>query len=525
MRYVFNNLISCILLLGITHLVSTYRKSRERVSVLGIENTLSSREPTDSTVEQERRPSMEVYSQMSDMTTTTECLPPSNFKVQTGNLAEIDTFYTNDIGNDLKQKSQRHECITNNCCSSLSPKTKNNKKMWTLEEDKLLIEKLLQITNLNVDQISSKVVRDQSIILAQVLGRVSSSIVGRWTSYLQPIILSDIHGKLNYNVVPEVYSFLIQQKIKKIDHIDWSHMVNRWPYQTEQSLKLIVRNASSSGKATKAKHLYQKLKHLLPLKRKPIPSKDKGFNTTIADFYNNLIKSKRVLKPQSVNLPESSSTLQSASTLLIQNPDGNSSKVCQSNKDFLSSQICTSTPVKKSNWSLDEEKMLIKSIFEIKPHLNASHVDERTAKEIFPLVQNRINRPVPSMLSHWFLVLQPIILSYMYGKLEQPITAAIFSHLITRKVKSIQNIDWKILLHIWPFQNERSLKAIISRANDDPRVPSNKVELYEKLHVLLPYYANKKITPKKMRSNKNIIDFYEAIMKKKRQEEYKTLYR
>ena len=143
MRYVFNNLISCILLLGITYLVSTYRKSRKRVSVLGIENTLSSREPTDSTVEQERRPSMEVYSQMSDMTTTTECLPPSNFKVQTGNLAEIDTSYTNDIGNDLKQKSQRHECITNNCCSSLSPKTKNNKKMWTLEEDKLLIEKLL----------------------------------------------------------------------------------------------------------------------------------------------------------------------------------------------------------------------------------------------------------------------------------------------------------------------------------------------------------------------------------------------
>ena len=171
----------------------------------------------------------------------------------------------------------------------------------------------------------------------------------------------------------------------------------------------------------------------------------------------------------------------------------------------------------------DEEKMLIKIIFEIKPNLNASHIDEKIAKEVFPLVQNRINRPVSSVTSHWFLILQPLILSNMYGKLEYPITAAIFSHLVTQKIESVQDVNWKNLLRIWPFQNEKSLKAIVNRANDDARVPSDRIKLYEKLQVLLRYYANKKITPKKMRSYRDIIDFYERIMKKKRQAEYKKL--
>ena len=78
------------------------------------------------------------------------------------------------------------------------PKTKGIKKMWTLEEDKRLIQKVLEITGLEAKEISSKVVRDNANILTQEFDRVLSSIVGRWRGYLQPIILSTMHGKLNY---------------------------------------------------------------------------------------------------------------------------------------------------------------------------------------------------------------------------------------------------------------------------------------------------------------------------------------
>ena len=110
----------------------------------------------------------------------------------------------------------------------------------------------------------------------------------------------------------------------------------------------------------------------------------------------------------------------------------------------------------------------------------------------------------------------------MYGKLDYPITAAIFTHLITQKVYSVNDVNWKDLLTVFPFQNERSLKAIVNRANGDSRVPPQKMKLYEKMHVLLQFYANKKITPQKMKANRDVISFYEDLMVKRRQKAYKT---
>ena len=89
-------------------------------------------------------------------------------------------------------------------------------------------------------------------------------------------------------------------------------------------------------------------------------------------------------------------------------------------------------------------------------------------------------------------------------------------------MKSLEDVNWKELHRLWPLQNERSLKAIVSRANDDSRVPANKVKLYEKLHVLRPYYLNKKKSAKKSQANQEIINFYEKIMLEKRQNTFKN---
>lgn len=171
---------------------------------------------------------------------------------------------------------------------------KGTKKSFTLEEDKLLIRKLLEITNLNVKEISAKVVRDNAEILTQYLDRQPSSIIGRWRGYLQPIILSSIHGKLNINVTPEIYMFLISQKIKTIEEIDWNELLNRWPFQTEESLKLMIRAANTPGKTPECKFLHQRLCKLLPIKRKPTSAREVDLNNKIAEFYNILIKSDTV---------------------------------------------------------------------------------------------------------------------------------------------------------------------------------------------------------------------------------------
>ena len=401
-------------------------------------------------------------------------------------------------------------------------KSKNTKKMWTLQEDTMLIEKLLQITSLNADEISSKVVRDNGDVLIQELGRVLSSIVGRWRGYLQPIILSAMHGKLNHNVVPEVFTCLIRKKVKRIEDVDWLELIKTWPFQTEESLKLVIRNANTSGKTQKNTLLYQKLKKLLPGKRKPISSKDHEFNIKIAAIYNNLINSKHFSKPKSSKHARGTSLISNVIEASPCYDIGSVSKLPKSPQEFLPLKESHSTPVKKTNWTLEEEKMFIKTIFKIKSDLSASHIDEKVAKELFPLIQTRVNRPVSSMTSHWFLILQPLILSNMYGKLDYPITAAIFTHLITQKVCSVNDVNWKDLLTVFPFQNERSLKAIVNRANGDSRVPPQKMKLYEKMHVLLQFYANKKITPQKMKANRDVISFYEDLMVKRRQKAYKT---
>ena len=404
------------------------------------------------------------------------------------------------------------------------PKTKGIKKMWTLEEDKRLIQKVLEITGLEAKEISSKVVRDNANILTLEFDRVLSSIVGRWRGYLQPIILSTMHGKLNYNIVPEVYKYLIESKVKRIEDIDWQMLVKRWPFQTEESLKLMVRSAKNWGKNEKNIFLYQKLKHLLPKKRKPLSLKDQEFNSSIATAYNDILKTMPSINKKSINqFKEVSPETKNRLPLGIRSQ--NVFNLPTTSQEFIPPKNHVSTPVKKTkrSWSLEEEKILIKGIFQVRQDFNASHINETAAKNIFPRLQPLVNRPLSSITSHWFLILQPLILSHIYGKLDFPITASIFSNLISRKVRSLQDVNWKELLQLWPFQNERSLRAIVSRANDDVRVPSNKVHLYEKLHVLRPYYVNKKTSSKKVQTNKEIIDFYEEIMLKKRQNAFKNL--
>ena len=283
------------------------------------------------------------------------------------------------------------------------PKIKSTKKMWTLEEDKLLIQKLLEITGLEVIEISSKVVRDNANVLTQEFDRVLSSIVCRWRGYLQPIILSKLAGKLNYNIVPDVYKYLIQSKVNRIEDIDWQMLVKRWPFQTEESLKLMVRSAKNSGNNAKNIFLYQKLKHLLPQKRKSLSIKDQEFNSAIAVAYDNVIKAKHPINVESTDLLK---------TVCIEEknrvPLGvRSQNICilpKTTNEFIPTINHVSTPVKKSkrSWTLEEEKILIKGIFDIKQDFNASHVDETTAKKIFPRLQSLVNRPFSFLLFLFF---------------------------------------------------------------------------------------------------------------------------
>ena len=240
------------------------------------------------------------------------------------------------------------------------PKTKGTKKMWTLEEDKLLIRKLLEITGLQAGEISSKVVRDNGTILTQEFDRVLSSIVGRWRGYLLPIILSSLYGKLNLNVIPEVYKFLIEQKVKRIEEIDWAMLVRKWPFQTEESLKLMVRSAKNTGKYSQDEFLFQKLRRLLPLKRKSLSLRDQEFNTAIANAFR-ILKQNQSTSTESTYQVKYVSPEQNKRRLPLGSRSQNVSNLPTSNQEFIQNGNSTSTPMKKSkrSWTLDEEKKLI----------------------------------------------------------------------------------------------------------------------------------------------------------------------
>ena len=87
-------------------------------------------------------------------------------------------------------------------------------------------------------------------------------------------------------MTPEVYKLLIEQKVKRIEEIDWAMLVKRWPFQTEESLKLMVRRAKNTGNYSQDEFLFQKLRRLLPLKRKSLSVRDQEFNTAIANAFS-----------------------------------------------------------------------------------------------------------------------------------------------------------------------------------------------------------------------------------------------
>merc|ERR1712059_58765 len=126
----------------------------------------------------------------------------------------------------------------------------------------------------------------------------------------------------------------------------------------------------------------------------------------------------------------------------------------------------TPTESKKSNagkrqgFSQEEQKLLMKAIFERKPYLKANQITGDTIKEIYPTIKSKVNRPLNSITNHRFCTMQPLILSWLHGKEECPIMSEILRHLVAHRVKNIQDIDWDASVRRWPFQNEKNLRCI-----------------------------------------------------------------
>ena len=472
---------------------------------------------------------------------------------------------SDEIGSAIKENA-RNPCrdIT---ASSISPKIVK-RRQWKLEEDKLLIETLLQVTNLMADEIGKKVIKDSAETLTGLFNRQLSSITSRWCCYLQPIILSQALGERHRPVIAEVYSFLIYLKVMKIEEINWTQMVTKWPSQNEMSIKSMVQQANHTKKLPQHEPLHKKLKVLLPFKDKPIPTQEHQFNIEITETYNNAIKARHVPKAKKslplrnyttnpINSPSPvvqnqyhgkftspfsqanakrhlvkttkstefselnlSKRLQSTpkKKLQIAAVKNSSSSARKSiDKDTFGNGACND---RKGSWTLEEDKRLIEMIFKIEPNLDASKIDEQIAEKIFQQIKVSLKRPVSSITRRWLVSLQPILLSSMYGKLNVPITSAIFSYLISQKVRSFYDINWTTLLKIWPFQTEKSLKVIVQRAVNDPKVTEKEI-LFEKLILLLPFYTNKTLTPLKKSYNESIVSYYNNIKTKKRQSEYR----
>lgn len=165
--------------------------------------------------------------------------------------------------------------------------------------------------------------------------------------------------------------------------------------------------------------------------------------------------------------------------------------------------------------TMDEKKLMIKTIFEYKKNLLVSDIDENTIKSMKNLIESKLQRPISVVAKHWCCLLKPLIMSGLYGISELNIHAGLFTNLIFEKYESIHDVDWQKLVLLWPFHNEVSLRDIVQRASLDKRVPAEK-KLYEKLRILIPYYKKKTTSSLKHNERDEILSYYANVIQNRK---------
>ena len=107
---------------------------------------------------------------------------------------------------------------------------------FTLEEDR----KILEYVNERFDISSSESLKSMKSSdlhgLTKVIARGQTIIVNRWRGILMPAILSYLYGVPEIQWRNEFLKFIIHQKVMNLTSINWTDVLQKWPYQTKFNL-------------------------------------------------------------------------------------------------------------------------------------------------------------------------------------------------------------------------------------------------------------------------------------------------
>ena len=140
---------------------------------------------------------------------------------------------------------------------------------FTLEEDRKILEYINERFDISSTESIKSIKRTDLHDITQIIARGRKIIISRWDLTLMPTILSYLYG------VPEIQwkegflKYVVEQKVMNLTSMNWTDVLQKWPYQTKFSLTKLLDTASQYSKEKRP--LYQQVSAYLSHPIKPVP--------------------------------------------------------------------------------------------------------------------------------------------------------------------------------------------------------------------------------------------------------------
>jgi len=164
-------------------------------------------------------------------------------------------------------------------------------------------------------------------------------------------------------------------------------------------------------------------------------------------------------------------------------------------------------------WSLEDDAFFLEHFFAGTKHSSRKVIDSINLKKI-EAVSQELNRPSVLVYKHWLGQLKPALLSYHRGDLFTNVNPEFYLHLIGKKVKAVQDVDWKEATRLFPTENSVSLKVPLRNgvSKADRIDPSLKfAPIYVKLEFLRYDWLNAQMSEKVKKYREKIVQLYDEI--------------
>ena len=140
---------------------------------------------------------------------------------------------------------------------------------FTLEEDRKILEYINERFDLSSPESLKSVKRIELKNLTNVMQRSHAMIYDRWIRRLMPIVLTYLYGAPEIQWKEEFLKYVVEQKVMSLAAMNWTDVLQKWPFQNKHSLTKSLDDASWRFSKDKKGPLYQQVSAYLahPVKK------------------------------------------------------------------------------------------------------------------------------------------------------------------------------------------------------------------------------------------------------------------